>query len=422
MYGKGKTVIEKILSAHAGEDVYEGRIAWIDLDLISARDFGGANVVKNFEEAFGDGPIADTSRTIFTFDCNVPANTIGYADNQHRCRLFARKHGLKVFDVDAGIGSHVIIEEGLALPGTTVIGTDSHLNLLGAVGCLGQGMGDIDVAYAFRHGRTWFEVPPSVRIELEGKVPPNTGAKDLALFLVGKLGASGLLGMSAEISGPAVDALGLAGRITLASMGTEMGAISIFLKPNELVLADLKNEYGVLVPPQNLSLLEPDFEAEYAAHHVFDISGLAPQVACPPNPEAVRPVAEVQVEKIQVDSIVVGSCTGGRAEDIREFAAILREHGLVKGVMAKVVPATRRVYLDLMKDGTLAALADAGVVIINQGCAGCAAGQVGMTGAGEVQVTTGNRNFAGKQGKGDTYLASARTAGFCAVRGFISAE
>ncbi|MEP0814455.1 MAG: homoaconitate hydratase family protein [bacterium] len=413
------TVIEKIISAHAGEDVHEGRIAWVSLDVVSARDFGGANVVKNFEESFGDSPVGDPSRTFFTFDCNVPANTIGYADNQHRCRHFARKHGLRVFDVDAGIGSHVMIEEGIALPGTIVVGTDSHLNLLGAVGCLGQGMGDIDIAYAFRHARTWFEVPPSVRIELSGNLPEGAGAKDLTLYLVGKLGASGLLGKSAEIYGPAVDALDLAGRITLASMGTEMGAISLFICPGESTLAEIGNLCGKKIDKAACDLLTPDAEAEYEVVYEFDVSGIEPLAACPPKPDNVRPVSELAARKIPVDGVVVGSCTGGRAEDIREFAAIVAKHGIAPGVMAKVAPATRRVYRELLADGTINTLVDAGAIIINQGCAGCAAGQVGMTGEREVQVTTGNRNFAGKQGKGDTYLASARTAGYSAAHGFV---
>ncbi|MCD6119926.1 homoaconitate hydratase family protein [bacterium] len=422
MAEKGKTVIEKIVSAHCEDDAVAGQIVWVKLDVVSARDFGGANVVKNFEAYYSGESVGDPTRTIFTFDCNVPANTIGYADNQHRCRLFARSRGIKVYDVDAGIGNHVMIEEGRAMPGDIVIGTDSHLNLLGAIGCFGQGMGDIDVAYGFKHTRTWFEVPQSAKITLTGDVPENTSAKDLALFLVGKLGASGLLGISAEISGAAIDAMALSERITLASMATEMGAISIFLQPTESLLNELEQLSGKSFDKSKLALLEPDKNAAYAVEFEFDISRLSPMIACPPKPDNVKPVGEVAFEKIPVDSVLVGSCTGGRTEDFFEFASVIEKYGLAEGVMAKIAPATRRVYNEIIKNGTIAALANAGVIIINQGCAGCAAGQVGMTGEGEIQVTTGNRNFTGKQGKGNTYLASARTAGFSAARGYICAE
>ncbi len=417
-----QTVIEKIISAHSGEPAFRGQIAWVALDAVSARDFGGASVVGNFNQAFEHEKPGDASKTFFTFDCNAPANTIGYAENQHSCRLFAKKHGIKVFDVDAGIGSHVMIEEGIALPGRTAVGTDSHLNILGAVGCFGQGMGDIDIAYAFRNVRTWFEVPPSVKITLNGKLQDGVSAKDLTLYLVGKFGASGLLGMCGDVCGDALGALTLSDRITIASMATEMGAVTLFIPPSPAVIEELSG----LIPGGSVSMefgsALPDEGASYEREFEFDLSKIVPMIACPPRPDNVLPVSEIARRKIKVDGVIVGSCTGGRQEDIREFAGIVCESGLANGVMAKVAPATKRVYLALMRDGTLAALAEAGCIIVNQGCAGCAAGQVGMTGKHEVQVSTGNRNFAGKQGKGDTYLASARTAAFSAVRGFICSE
>lgn len=422
MTAERQTVIEKIISAHSGQQVHQGQIAWVELDVVSARDFGGASVVANFNEAFPGEPVGDSSRTRFTFDCNAPANTIGYAENQHICRLFAREHGIEVYDVNAGIGSHVMIEEGLALPGMTVIGTDSHLNILGAVGCFGQGMGDLDVAYAFRNVRTWFEVPPSVKITLKGNLIEGVSAKDLTLYLVGKFGASGLLGMSAELCGDAVQSFNLSDRITIASMATEMGAVTLFIPPSPEVISEIELMSGMSISRGSISKFTADEDAKYIGEYEIDLSEVKPMIACPPRPDNVLPVEDVAKMKVAVDSVVVGSCTGGRQEDIREFARVVCKHGLAEGVMAKVAPATRRVYLDLMRDGTLEALAETGCVIVNQGCAGCAAGQVGMTGKFEVQVSTGNRNFAGKQGKGETYLAGARTAGFCAARGFIASQ
>ncbi|MHA1450849.1 MAG: aconitase family protein, partial [Candidatus Hodarchaeales archaeon] len=218
------SMIEKIIQNHSSDEVKPGKIVWMDLDVRSARDFAGANVVQNLERNYPAGrKIADLDKTVFTFDCVVPANNVGYAQNQQIIRMFAREEKIKVFDVDSGIGSHVLIEKGLALPGGTVIGTDSHLNIMGAIGCFGQGMGDQDIAFGFKSGKTWFEVPKSVKINVKGEMSNKASPKDLTLALVKYFTSSGLLGVSGEFYGKPVDKLDLSGRITLSSMVTEMG-------------------------------------------------------------------------------------------------------------------------------------------------------------------------------------------------------
>lgn len=409
-----QTVVEAIIAAHAGRpEVRPGEIVWIDLDVRTARDFGGANVVGHLERHFAERPVADPRRSAFTFDCVVPANTIPYAENQHRCRTFARRHGVSLHDVDAGIGSHVLIEQGLALPGTTVVGTDSHLNLLGAVGCFGQGMGDADIAFAFATGRTWFEVPETIRVEVRGRLRPPATAKDLTLFLVGKLGSKGALGQAVEIEGPAIDRLSLAERVTLCSMATEMGAISAFVRPSREVLEFCAWRSGHRVKPTLA-----DAGATYAREEVLEIDDLQPMIALPGRPDDVHPVAEVAGTR--VDSVFVGSCTNGRLHDFEQFLAGLRGRRVARGVMAKAVPATREVMSALLERDIVGALHRAGVVVSNAGCGGCASGQIGMTGRGEVQLSTSNRNFRGKQGAGETYLCSPLTAAWSAVTGTIS--
>jgi len=409
----GKTMIEKILGAHSDEEAKAGSIIWIKLDIRSARDFGGANVVKNFEKYYRDEDVEDTGKTFFTFDSVVPANNIPYANNQHICRLFARKKGIKVYDVDAGIGSHVVIEEGLCLPGTTMVGTDSHLNILGAVGAFGQGMGDQDIAFTFRTGRTWFEIPPTMKITLKGRLPENVTPKDLTLYMVRKLGSMGALGRAMEFYGDATRSLALSGRITLASMATEMGAIIALIPPGNDVINHCRERAerrGV-----SFQVYHADEDADYVEELEFDISGLTPQIACPPRPDNVVDVE--QLPSITVDSVFIGSCTNGSYDDIRRVAELVRGKRVADGVMAKVAPATRKVYQRLLHEGHLQTLFDAGFIIINAGCGGCASGQVGMTGEGEVQISTSNRNFPGKQGKGDTYLASPETAAVAAILG-----
>ncbi len=410
------TVIEQIIGSHSEEgSVRPGEAVWMGIDYRSARDFGGPNVVAQLEERFPEGPLADPERTFFTFDTNAPANTIGYAENQHRCRLFARQWEARLFDVDAGIGTHVAVEQGLVAPGNTAVGTDSHFNILAAVGAFGQGMGDVDVAYIFRTGRAWFEVPPTVRIELQGDLPERATAKDLALFLLRELGTDKVLGRAVEISGQAVEGLDLAGRITFCSLATEAGSIAFFLPPSEVVDDFYRQRHGreVIQP-----VAEPG--AEYEKHYRFDVSGLGPVASPPPDPNGARPVEELS--GVKVDGVFVGSCTNGRWEDFRAVAEILTGRRVKEGVMLKMVPTTREVYTRIIEDGTMSDLVRAGAIVTHPGCGGCASGQIGMTGRGEVQVSTSNRNFRGKQGLGETYLASPRTAAWSALRGVICNE
>jgi 3-isopropylmalate/(R)-2-methylmalate dehydratase large subunit len=411
----GKTIIEKILGAHAGREVAAGEIAWIDLDVRSARDFGGANVVKNFEREYPGQDVHDSKATFFTFDCNAPANTIPYANNQQVCRDFAREKGIRVFDVDAGIGSHVLIESGLCLPGATVVGTDSHMNILGAVGAFGQGMGDQDIAYAFRWGRTWFEVPPSMRVILEGAPGQFATAKDLTLAVLRVLGSGGGLGRAIEFTGPAVDALGISGRVTLCSMATEMGAVIGFVVPDDRTRRLFSNRY----PGLDFTVHEPDEDAEYVEELTVDVKGLGPLVARPGSPADVVPVSEAAGRK--VDSVFIGSCTNGRFDDFKAAADVLEGRRIREGVMVRIAPATKHVYGRMLREGVVNTFYEAGAIVSHQGCGGCASGQLGMTGKGEVQVSTSNRNFRGKQGDGETYLASPETAAASAVAGCLTA-
>ncbi len=415
----GKTIIEKILQEHCVDDidVKSGEIIWIDIDKRTARDFGGANVVKNMSKYFDDDSVQDVSKTLFTFDCVVPAKTIPYANNQHICRQYAREKNISVYDVNAGIGSHVAIEEGHAYPNCTFIGTDSHLNILGAVGAFGQGMGDQDIAFSFKTGVNWFEVPPTMKINLKGDLPDNVGAKDLILFLIGKLGSKGALGKAVEIYGDAIAKLNIDQRITVGSMGTEMGAIILFLKPDTIL-----DGYFKFVKAENKKLFSADDDAEYIETFEFDISNIKPLIACPPKPDNVFEVSEIAAKKILVDSVFVGSCTNGRITDIKEVCEILKGKKVHPRVMMKVVPATMKVYGEMLKEGLVQILYDSGVIVSNPGCGGCASGQIGMTGTGEIQLSTSNRNFKGKQGNGDTYLVSPATAAYTALTGYICGE
>jgi 3-isopropylmalate/(R)-2-methylmalate dehydratase large subunit len=410
----GMTIIEKIIQAHSDEPVAAGRIVWMHLDARTARDFGGANVVKNYRKHYADSPVDDAQKTFFTFDLVTPANNIPYAVNQQICRGWAREQGVRVFDVDMGIGSHVAIEYGLTWPGSTFVGTDSHLNILGAIGAFGQGMGDQDIAFTFKAGKAWFEVPHTMKVTVKGELKPPCTAKDLTLACLGRLGASGALGQAVEFYGPAIEALDLAGRITLASMMTEMGGIIGLIPPSDEVLAFCRERTGCT----NLQATYADPDAEYTQEIEIDISGLEPLVACPPKPDNVKTVREVAGTKI--DSVFIGSCTNGRLEDLAAVAEVARGQRVAPGMVASVVPATREVYAQMLEGGVLQTLFDAGFIISNPGCGGCASGHIGMVGEGQVQVSTSNRNFAGKQGPGDNYLASPAVAAWAALTGELT--
>jgi 3-isopropylmalate/(R)-2-methylmalate dehydratase large subunit len=417
MNNQNKTIIEKIFQTHSKEEIKPGHIVWISLDVVSARDFGGPNVVKNYRKFYREKKVFDTKKVFFTFDLTVPAKTIQYANNQQICREFAREQGLTVFDVDQGIGTHTFIEKGYALPGSIVVGTDSHMNILGAVNCFGQGMGDVDITFGFRYGRTWFEVPETVKVVITGDPKETFSAKDLTLKILGVLKTDKLLGKAVEFYGPHVEALDLAGRITLLSMITEMGGIVGFIPFNKKTKDEIMALNHLDAMPGEV---KADEGARYSELITIDISDIGAMVSVPPYPHNVQKLSDIG--KVKVDFGFIGSCTNGRMEDIETARQILKGKRIADGVRLAVVPATRDVYAEAMKKGILQDLLAAGAIISNPGCGGCAQGHIGMTGKGEVMVSTGNRNFPGKQGDGDNYLVSPEVVAYSVLKGYISTE
>lgn len=406
------TLLEKILAAHSGNDVVKpGQIVDITIDARVARDFGGANVVKNMQE-FGLS-LNDPDKTFFTFDCNPTGSDQSYAVNQHKCRIFARENGLKVFDIDSGIGTHIMIDKGYAWPGSTAVSTDSHANILGAIGSFGQGMGDMDIASAWHKGKAWFKVPPSVFINLSGVLRQDVSAKDIILNLLGNFGANSLLGYSVEIGGPAIDNLSIDDRITISSMATEMGAIIILFPPDSEIIEYCRKRTNFPFTP-----VFADREAVYERYYTIDVSEFRPMVSLPGEPHNTTFISKVKGTKI--DSGFIGSCTNGRMSDMRAAASILKGRKVAPGVVLKIVPATDEIWKGCLIEGLIDIFKESGALVSNAGCAGCAAGQVGQNGAGEVTISTGNRNFPGKQGKGSVYLASPSVVASSAIAGFIT--
>jgi len=407
----GATIVEKILAAHSDrERVGPGDIVDVAIDARVARDFGGANVVKNITG--NNLSLADPEKTFFTFDCNPTGSDQKYAANQQLCRVFAREHGIKVYDINQGIGTHILIEEGLAGPGTTAISTDSHANILGAVGAFGQGMGDKDIAAAWSKGKIWFKTPSSAKIVFTGERPAPVTAKDIVLNLLARFGSNRLLGYSVELYGEAIEQLKLDERITIASMATELGAIIILIPPNDEVLRYCESRAKRKIEP-----VVADEDAVYDLFEEMDVSSFQKLVSMPGKP---HDTVSIPRERVWIDSAFIGSCTNGRMSDLESAAFILKGRKVAPGVVLKVVPATDRIWHQALESGLLEDLKEAGALISNAGCAGCAAGQVGQNGPGEVTISTGNRNFPGKQGQGEVYLASPDVVAASAVAGYIT--
>ena len=278
----GMTMVEKILFHHSqNTQVRPGDIIDVEIDVRVARDFGGASVVKNIRD-HGLG-VKDPEKTYFTFDCNPTGSDQNFAANQHICRLFARERGIRVYDINKGVGTHLMMEEGLVYPGVTAVSTDSHANILGAIGAFGQGMGDKDIAAVWSNGKVWFRVPGSVRLTLTGLPPGNVTAKDIVLNLLARFGANTFLGKSIELYGSVVDRMTVDERITIASMATEMGAITILFPPNQEVIRYCESRVRRKIEP-----VLADDDAIYAGKEELDVSAFVPMLSLPGKPQSSR--------------------------------------------------------------------------------------------------------------------------------------
>lgn len=418
----GKTAIVKIMERASGHPVRVGDRVWCNVDLASARDFGGANCVLQFEKEMGkDAKVWDPNKVAYTFDLQAPSHSEKVSNNQKIIREFAKRQGIgNVFDINHGIGQHVMLEAGLIKPGDVVLGTDSHMNLLGAVGAFATGVGNSDVAAAYVNGTSWFRVPETMKIVVTGKFQKGVCMRDLLTRIVGDLGAGGMDFLAVEFVGETIDNANLAERITLCSMVTEMSGKVPLIMPGGEVLDWLAGRAGEEVR-ERVKNLSADSDAEYCRVLEYDVSNLEPMASCPDAPDNVKPVREVT--GTHVDQVHIGSCSNGRYEDIKAAYDVLMAGGGKVSPTCRVIitPSTTEVQLQCVKEGLAAAFLEAGVVFTNPTCALCTAEHYGALPAGDVGVATNNRNFIGKVGKGShTYLLSPMAAMATAIRGCIT--
>ncbi len=409
----GQTIIEKILSRASGKKVRVGDRVWADLDLVTMRDFGGPNVIQEYQKNFGKKKVFNPQKVAITFDLHIPARDEKVAANQKICREFAQEQKVRLFDVNTGIGQHILFESGMVKPWDVIVGTDSHMNLLGVFGAFATGVGTTDIVAGLAYGKLWFRVPETIKISVTGHLSGWTSAKDLILYILKKVKTDGAIYKAIEFTGPTIEGLDLAGRITIASMVTEMSGKIGFIEPDKTIYRYIKKRSG-----KEPIAIRPDPDAIYEKIIEIDIQELKPQIACPHSPDKVKDVKEVEGTKI--DQVFIGSCTNGRLEDLMIVAKILRNKKVK--VRTIIVPATMEVAQKALKTGLYQIFLNAGCIVVNPGCALCTTGHPGILAPGEVMVSTSNRNFIGKLGKGaSVYLASPATAAFSALAGYIVA-
>lgn len=382
------------------------------IDVAMAHDGTAPLAIEALRDMGVDG-VWDAGRIVLVIDHVAPSPAEGSSRLHMLMREFAKKNGIGAFyDVGSGICHQLMVEQGHVRPGFLAVGADSHTCTYGAVGAFGTGIGSTEMAAVFASGELWFRVPKTIRIEVSGAPPEAITPKDITLHIVGLVGADGATYKAVEFCGPVVEQMSVEGRMTLCNMAVEMGAKTGLVNPDEKVRQFYAGD--------GVELLRSDGDAEYEKRIEVDVSGLEPQVAYPPRVDDVRPITEA--EGVEVDQVFIGSCTNGRLEDLRAAAKILKGRHVAEGVRALVIPASRQVYLQALREGLIETFIRAGCVVCSPGCGPCAGGHMGVLGPGEVCVSTSNRNFVGRMGSRDAkiYLASPLTAAASAVSGKLA--
>jgi 3-isopropylmalate/(R)-2-methylmalate dehydratase large subunit len=410
----GKTISEKILSAHSGKDARSGDIVIAELDFVMAQDGTAPLAIRSFEGMGGDG-IAMAGKAAFCIDHSAPSPLRAISELHALMREFAGKYGLELNDVGEGVCHQVMLDKAHALPGSLVIGADSHTCTYGAVNAFATGVGSTDMAAGLLSGSLWFRVPETMKVTVSGSLAKGVFSKDIALMMVSDITADGATYMALEIGGDAISALGLDGRLTISNLAVEMGAKVGLMEVDEKTLAFFKSRTSDRFEP-----VSPDPDATYQEAREYDISNLGPQVARPHTVDNVCPVEEV--EGTVIAQGLIGTCTNGRLEDLRAAAEVVKGRKVARGVRMIVAPASREVMLNALREGLIEAFTEAGASVMCPGCASCVGTHQGIPGDGENVISTANRNFKGRMGNPEAfiYLASPATVAASCLKGEIT--
>ena len=413
----GMTMTQKILAAHAGLDRVEaGQLIEASLDMVLGNDITSPVAINEMQK-MKKQTVFDRDKIALVMDHFIPNKDIKSAENCKCCRDFAREHEItNYFDVGAmGIEHALLPEKGLVTAGEAVIGADSHTCTYGALGAFSTGVGSTDMAAAMATGKAWFKVPSALKFVLTGKPSKWVSGKDVILHIIGMIGVDGALYRSMEFSGDGVAHLSMDDRFTICNMAIEAGGKNGIFPVDEKTIEYIK-EHG----NRPYTVYEPDEDAVYEAEYTIDLSALKPTVAFPHLPENTKEAGAFG--EIKIDQAVIGSCTNGRIQDIRQAAQIMKGRKVAKDVRCIVIPATQAIYLQAMREGLLEIFIEAGAVVSTPTCGPCLGGYMGILAAGERCVSTTNRNFVGRMGHVDSevYLASPAVAAASAVTGKIS--
>ena len=413
----GMTMTQKILAAHAGlESVVPGQLIEADLDLVLANDITGPVAIHEVEK-LNKKTVFDKDKIALVPDHFVPNKDIKSAEHCKCVREYAKAQGItNYFEVgEMGIEHALLPEKGLIVAGETCIGADSHTCTYGALGAFSTGVGSTDMAAGMVTGKAWFKVPSAIKVVITGKKAPCISGKDVVLHLIGEIGVDGALYKSLEFTGDGIKELSMDDRLCISNMAIECGAKNGIFPVDDITLEYVKGR-----SERPYEVYEADEDAEYDSVVTIDLSTLAPTVACPHLPENTKTVDELS--DVKIDQVVIGSCTNGRIEDMRAAASIIKGKKIADGVRCIVIPATQSVYLQCIKEGIAEAFVEAGAIVSTPTCGPCLGGHMGILAAGEVAVSTSNRNFVGRMGHVDSkiYLASPAVAAASAIKGYIA--
>lgn len=410
------TITEKILAAHTGKKaVVPGELIDVRIDLALANDITAPLAIQAFKE-IGVKRVFNRNRVVLVPDHFTPAKDIPSAEQSKILREFAKAQRLThYFEVgQCGIEHVLLPEKGLALPGEVVIGADSHTCTYGGMGAFSTGVGSTDLGAAMATGRLWLKVPENIKFIYHGTLNPWVSGKDLILATIGDIGVDGARYQAMEFCGEAIRKLPMSGRFTMANMAIEAGGKNGIIEPDETTLKFIRPR-----TKRHYKIYRSDPGACYADVRDYDVSKLHPQVALPHIPSNVKDVRDVR--KIEIDQVVIGSCTNGHLDDLRVAGRILKGKKIAPFLRLIIIPATQKIYRQALKEGLFEIFLSAGAAISTPTCGPCLGGYMGVLAAGEKALATTNRNFRGRMGhaNSEVYLSNAAVAAASAIKGWI---
>ncbi|MCF7908822.1 MAG: 3-isopropylmalate dehydratase large subunit [Candidatus Omnitrophica bacterium] len=408
-----KTIIEKILSQHAGKSLQAQDVAICKVDFCFSQDGTTSLVVDSLKAS--KGKLCNSKKYAMFIDHSSPSPSLGVSRVHSGMRNFSRQNNNLFFDVGCGISHQLVIEKGFAYPGALILGADSHTSTAGALGAAAFGVGSTDLAVALTTGKNWFKVPETIKIIIKGKIPQGVYAKDIILHIIHKLGANGATYKAIEFSGEVIDKLSVDARCTITNMTIEFGAKCGIIAPDKKTSKYLDG-LGVKKYPE----IYADKKCRYQKIIEFDVSKLSPCLAKPHSVD--NGVRVEELEGLKINQAFLGTCTNGRLEDLEIAAAIIKGHKVHRDLKFLVAPASQKVFLKALKKGILRVFIEAGAIILPVGCGPCVGTHQGVPADNEVVVSTANRNFKGRMGnpKSFIYLASPATVVASAILGKIA--